>query len=170
MPSNREVQKKRHETILEILRGDQPVSQQRDLVQMLQERGIPATQSSVSRDLKEIGAYRAGERWKLPDWVEGSLFSKVIDYVREFKHAGPHMTLIETATGAGAVVAQAINGSHWEEIVGTVEGANSVLVLTDDAFNQRILRLRLDRCLMAAFEPVEDPNDVYFNHEDVEFE
>ncbi len=170
MPSSREVQKKRHEAILEILRKDQPVSQQKDLVQMLQERGIPATQSSVSRDLKEIGALRAGDRWRLPDWVEGSLFSKVIDYVREVRQAGPHMTLIATAVGAGAVVAQAINGSQWEEIVGTVEGANSVLVLTEDASKQRILLVRLERCMTAAFEPSDFPEEGYFEQEDLEFE
>lgn len=169
MPSSREVQEQRRKAILEILQGDHPVSQQKDLVQMLQQRGIAATQSSVSRDLKEIGAVRFGDRWRLPDWVEGSLFSKVVDYVREVRQAGPHMTLVTTASGAGAVVAQAINASHWEEIVGTVEGANSVLVLTEDAFNQRLLYLRLERCLGAhdeyAFE-----EEGYFEHEGAEFE
>lgn len=165
MPSSREVQEQRRNAILEILQGDRPVSQQKDLVQMLQQRGIAATQSSVSRDLKEIGAVRFGDRWRLPDWVEGSLFSKVVDYVMEVRQAGPHMTLIATAAGAGAVVAQAINASHWEEIVGTVEGANSVLVLTEDAFNQRLLHLRLERCL-SALEVFDDESDLY--HEDFE--
>jgi transcriptional regulator of arginine metabolism len=159
MPSSREVQEQRRQAIREILSEGHTVSQQKDLVQMLQARGIAATQSSVSRDLKEIGAVRFGDQWRLPDWVEGSLFSKVVDYVWSVRHAGPHMTLILTAGGAGAVVARAINQSAWEEIVGTVEGASSVLVLTGDAFNQRLLHLRLARCLEAREEY---PDQSYF--------
>lgn len=150
MPSSREVQEKRRQAIVEILR-DRSISQQRDLVRMLLDRGITATQSSVSRDLKEIGAVRAGERWRLPDWAEGSLFSKVVHYVLDVRTAGPHLTLIETAPGAGAVVAQAVNGSHWEEIVGMVEGAGSVLLLTEDALKQRLLLARLHNS-RSAFE------------------
>lgn len=147
MPSSRQVQERRREGILKILKGEERVSQQKEIVRKLREMGIPATQSSVSRDLGELGALRIGDHWRLPDWAEDSPFSKVVDYVEEVKPAGPYMTLIKTLPGAGAVVAQAIDASPWDDVVGTVAGINSVLVLTEDAFDQKLLFLRLERYL-----------------------
>lgn len=145
MPSNRDIREQRRTAIREILMGEQPVSQQKELMQLLQKRGIPATQSSVSRDLAEIGAVRIGERWRLPDWVVGSPFSQVLNYVREVKPAGPHMTLINTSPGSGVIVARAIEASQWDDVVGTMAGLDSVLVLTADALDQRLLLLRIER-------------------------
>ena len=85
MPSSREIRDQRRAAILEILQGDQPVSQQKEIVQRLQAQGIAATQSSVSRDLAELGAVRVGDEWRLPDWSADSPFSKVVDYVEEVK-------------------------------------------------------------------------------------
>ena len=65
MPSSREVQEKRRMGIMKILKGDEPVSQQKEIVQKLLEMGIPATQSSVSRDLAELGALRIHDQWML---------------------------------------------------------------------------------------------------------
>lgn len=52
MPSDREVQAQRRQAIMEILAGDRKVLEQKELVELLQKRGIQATQSSISRDLK----------------------------------------------------------------------------------------------------------------------
>lgn len=159
MPSSREIRDQRRAAILEILRGDQPVTQQREIVQRLQEKGIAATQSSVSRDLAELGAVRIGDEWRLPDWSADSPFSKVVDYVEEVKPAGPYSTLIKTLPGAGGVVAQAIDASPWDDVVGTVAGPNSVLVLTEDAFDQKLLFLRLERYLQPEEEFVEETTE-----------
>jgi transcriptional regulator of arginine metabolism len=146
MPAKPSVQQRRREAILEILMGDEAVPQQKDFVNLLRERGIPATQSSVSRDLADIGAVRIGESWVIPDWVGiVSPFEKVIGFVKEVKSAGPYQTLIVTAPGAAGVVAQAIDSSEWEDVVGTVAGLSSVLVLTEGAFFQKLLFMRLNR-------------------------
>lgn len=169
MPSSREVQERRRAGILKILQAEEPVSQQKEIVQKLMEMGIPATQSSVSRDLGQLGAVRIGDQWRLPDWEAESPFSKVVDYVEEVKPAGPYMTLIKTQPGAGAIVAQAIDASPWDDVVGTVAGPNSVLVLTEDAFDQKLLFLRLERYLQEDEElelPEEDLGEEYLAAED----
>src|SRR5688500_2169138 len=105
--------------------------------------GIPATQSSVSRDLADIGAFRINDRWVLTGMDEGGVFEKAAKYVKEVRPAGPHLTLLATEPGAGTLVAQAIEESKWDEIVGTVGGLNSVLILTRDALFQKLLLKRL---------------------------
>lgn len=143
MPADRTVQERRRQAILEILRSNEQVGQQRELVQLLNERGIPATQSSVSRDLGEIGAIRLGEKWVLPDWLgTPSPIEKVADYILEARSAGPHQTLMTTTPGAGPIVAKAVDDSAYEYVVGTVAGFNSVLILTSTLFDQKMLFAR----------------------------
>lgn len=143
MPSDRETHEKRKLAILKILKEDEPIMQQKDLVLKLQEMGIPATQSSVSRDLNDIGAVRIRGQWMLMGMHDVGLFERVAKHVTDVKFAGPNLTLIKTQPGAGTLVAQVIEESEWDEVVGTVAGLNSVLVLTHDAFFQKLLSTRL---------------------------
>jgi len=143
MPSDRKSQELRREAIQEILKGDHTVEDQKGLVDLLRERGIAATQSSISRDLQELGAVRVKGHYEIPSWAEEdeeeSPFRRVLGFIRRVKPAGPYQTLLLTDPGAASLVAQAIDESEWEDIVGTLAGDNSVLVLTDNSFFQRLL-------------------------------
>lgn len=143
MPSDRDVQDKRRLAILKILKGDEPITQQKDLVEKLKGMGIAATQSSVSRDLSEIGAVRIRGQWMVIGMHDVGVFEGVAQHVTEVRFAGPNLTLIKTHPGAGTLVARVIEESEWDEIVGTVAGLNSVLVLTHDAFFQKLFSTRL---------------------------
>lgn len=147
MSSDRELQAKRREAILEMLAGDERFTDQRDLVARLRERGIPATQSSISRDLKFLGAVRTKGYYEIPSWMEeeeeDSPFRKVVPFIRHVRQAGPYQLFIVTAPGAGRVVAQAITQSGWEDIVGILEGDSGVLILTENFFFQRLVYSRL---------------------------
>jgi transcriptional regulator of arginine metabolism len=149
MSSDREIQARRRQAIIEVLGEGRRVSEQKELVELLRARGIPATQSSISRDLKVLGAVRTQGYYEIPSWTdeeeeEGvSPFRKVIPFVRAVKPAGPHQMLVVTEPGAGRVVSRAIAESEWEEIVGTVEGDSGVLILTENFFFQRLVYERL---------------------------
>ena len=147
MPADREGQRQRREAIREILMGESQVEEQRELVEKLREKGIKATQSSVSRDLRDLGAVRSKGYYMIPSWAdeeeEESPFRKVVDFIEEVKPAGPYQTLLITEAGAAGVVAQAIDAAEWEDIVGTLAGDNSVLILTENAFFQKLLFDRL---------------------------
>ena len=143
MPSDREAHEKRKLAILKILKDDEPITQQKEIVQKLLEMGIPATQSSVSRDLSDIGAVRIRGQWMLVGIHDVGVFEKVAKHVTEVRFAGPNLMLLKTQPGAGALVAQALDESEWDEVEGTVAGLNSVLILTHDAFFQRIVNVRL---------------------------
>lgn len=150
MAADREVQARRRQAILELLLGEQQFTEQQELVDRLRARGIPATQSSISRDLKALGAVRTQGYYEIPSWIdedeEGekiSPFRRVTSFIRKVKQAGPHQLLLVTTPGAGRVVAQGIDDSRWEDIVGTVNGDSSVLILTENFIFQRLVYERL---------------------------
>jgi len=145
MPSDREIRERRRQAIREILLHEEPVEQQQDLVDRLRARGFSATQSNVSRDLRDIGAVRAQGQYMIPSWTqsEDSPFRKVVPFIRKVKAAGPHQLLVVTDPGAGALVAQAIEDDQWTDLVGTVSGHSSVLILTENAFFQKLVYQRI---------------------------
>lgn len=155
MSSDREVQGRRREALLKILMGDQRVSEQKELVDRLRAMGIPATQPSVSRDLKALGAVRTQGHYEIPSWADeeeedgGSPFRRAVPFVRRVKQAGPYQLLLVTDAGAGRIVSQAINDSVWEDVVGTVDGDSVVLILTENSFFQRLVYERLKYFLAA---------------------
>ena len=103
MPSDRETRERRRQAIREILLHDEPVEQQQDLVDRLRARGFAATQSNVSRDLRDIGAVRAQGQYMIPSWTqsEDSPFRKIVPFIRKINAAGPHQLLVVTDPGAG---------------------------------------------------------------------
>jgi transcriptional regulator of arginine metabolism len=145
MPSDREIRERRRQAIREILSNETPIDHQQDLVDRLRARGFAATQSNVSRDLRDIGAVRSQGTYVVPAWTqsEDSPFRKVVPFIRRVKAAGPYQLLIVTDPGAGEVVAQAIEDDNWTDLVGTVAGYGSVLLLSDNFFTQKLAIQRL---------------------------
>jgi len=122
-----------------------PVGRQQDLVRLLGRAGHHATQSSVSRDLRELGVAKQGDRYVLPDESAPVLddFAAVAAFVRDLKAAGPCLTVIRTTAGAAQSVAIVLDRSQWPEIVGTLSGDDTIFVATQGAAAQRRLIARL---------------------------
>lgn len=118
------------------------VTSQAQLVELLSADGIVATQATVSRDLEELGAIKVrvsgGEsvyavpelpkdqaapedhlRRVMSDWVVEVTFSSVI-------------VLLRTPPGCAHVVASALDRSQMKEILGTVGGDDTVLVVAHE--------------------------------------
>lgn len=152
MPNPGLEQSARHDAIRELLR-DGPVPTQQGLVDALRALGIAATQSSVSRDLREIGAIKTPEGYALTaedareDARSESQFTGIAELLREIRFAGPHLIVIRTAIGAAQRVALALDRSGWPEMVGNIGGDDTVFVATDSANGQKILVSRLERAL-----------------------
>ncbi|HEV8582844.1 MAG TPA: arginine repressor [Thermoanaerobaculia bacterium] len=146
MPADREYQRRRQMVIRDILRDEEPVADQAELVERLRQKGISAAQPSISRDLKELGAVRSGGRYYIPSWAERAdetPFRRVLPLIRSIRPAGPYQLVVLTMEGAGAAVAAAIDASDWEDLVGTIAGHSSVLLLTEGKFFQDLLIYRL---------------------------
>jgi transcriptional regulator of arginine metabolism len=136
----------RRTAIMRILRGG-VVRRQSDLAQLLKRDGFEVTQSSVSRDLRELGVLKASGRYLLPpDEVSRANgdFGALAQFVRAVRPAGSSITVIRTTIGAAPSVAVALDKAEWPEVVGTISGDDTIFVATQDARAQQRLIARLD--------------------------
>ena len=130
---------KRRQTILEIL-ANQPVGRQSDFVSLLAERGVIATQSSISRDLRELGVAKLGEGYaQLANETTTNTPDIPVEFIRGFAAAGDNLTVVKTASGAASRVALFLDRSSWPEIVGTISGDDTIFVATRNAREQKQL-------------------------------
>jgi transcriptional regulator of arginine metabolism len=136
----------RRDAILRILRGT-PVRKQDELVRLLRREGHEVTQSSISRDLRELGVLKASGRYLPPTALAvntHSDFHMLRQFVRSIATAGPSLIVVKTTIGAAQSVAAAIDKAEWPEIVGTISGDDTIFLATDTARAQAqaVTRLR----------------------------
>jgi transcriptional regulator of arginine metabolism len=139
----------RHATVLELI-GSHHVGSQEELRSLLQARGISVTQATLSRDLRELGVVRVpgdeGARYALPESVAGDAipalesllprFFSTIDGVGE-------LAVLKTLASGAQPVSEAIDGAGWTEVVGTVAGENTILIICRSAQARQDVVLRL---------------------------
>ncbi len=123
-----------------------PVRRQADLVRLLKKAGYDATQSSISRDLRDLGVLKASGRYVLPpDEVTRANgdFGTLAEFVRQLRRAGPSITVLRTTIGAAQSVAVAIDRAEWPEVAGTISGDDTIFIATTNARAQDELIGRL---------------------------
>jgi transcriptional regulator of arginine metabolism len=138
-------QLQRRGAIVRILR-DGLVRKQQDLVRLLKKSGVEATQSSISRDLRDLGVSKASGRYVLPpDEVTRANgdFAMLAQFVRQLRRAGPAITVLRTTIGAAQSVAVAIDKAAWPEVAGTISGDDTIFIATANARAQHELVARL---------------------------
>ena len=118
------------------------VTSQAQLVELLAEEGIVATQATVSRDLEELGAikvrvsgsdsvYAVPELPKDQAAPEEHLRRVMSDWVVEVTYSSV-IVLLRTPPGCAHVVASALDRSQMKEILGTVAGDDTVMVIANE--------------------------------------
>jgi transcriptional regulator of arginine metabolism len=132
-------------TMLAKIIREQTVGRQTELVAMLRKQGYVATQSSVSRDLRELGVAKMGDRYVLPETAVSpkSDFSTLKQFVSARLTAGTNLTVLKTAVGSAQSVAVAIDIARWPEVVGTISGDDTIFIATAGVREQRKLADRL---------------------------
>ena len=124
---------------------EQAVGRQSELVAMLRKHGHAATQSSVSRDLRELGVAKLADRYVLPDMsgAPNNDFSTLKQFVNAQLTAGTNLTVLKTTIGSAQSVAVAIDTARWPEVIGTISGDDTIFIATAGAREQRKLGDRL---------------------------
>jgi transcriptional regulator of arginine metabolism len=138
-------QLERRGAIVRILK-DGLVKKQADLVRLLKKEGHGATQSSISRDLRDLGVLKARGRYVLPpDEITRANgdFGTLAQFVRELRSAGPSITVLRTTIGAAQSVAVAIDKAQWPEVAGTLSGDDTIFIATANVRAQQELVSRL---------------------------
>jgi len=137
----------RHKAILDLL-DDGPVASQEVLQQILERKGFEVGQATLSRDIHELklvkgpegyrrAADRAGSEGVLP-----SVMQLAHQFVVEIRQA-QNMLVVKTTVGSAQPVAAAFDASHWPEVVGTIAGDDTVLVVSTDAKKAQALVRRI---------------------------
>jgi transcriptional regulator of arginine metabolism len=138
-------QLERRGAIVRILRAG-VVRKQSDLVRLLKKEGHEATQSSISRDFRDLGVLKASGRYVLPpeevSRANGD-FDTLARFVRELRPAGTSITVLRTTIGAAQSVAVAIDKVQWPEVAGTISGDDTIFIATATLRDQQALIERL---------------------------
>ena len=115
----------RQRAILDLVR-ERPVQTQHELALALAERGYPATQATVSRDVQELGLVRTGSGYRIGTRV--SVMTELVLSVTEVEF----LVVIRTPPGTANVVARAIDESDLDGIAGTVAGDDTIIAVLSD--------------------------------------
>jgi transcriptional regulator of arginine metabolism len=137
----------RQQTIIELAQ-ESPLPNQQELCKVLAKRGFPVTQATLSRDLNQLRLVKTSEGYILPgdDTPAEPLpaVSRVVrEFVREVRRA-QNLLVIKTIPGSAQPVAVAVDAEGWDDVVGTVAGDDTLLVVTADNKSARNLQTRLE--------------------------
>ncbi|MBV9087618.1 MAG: ArgR family transcriptional regulator [Acidobacteriaceae bacterium] len=118
-----------------VQRGE--MASQDDLRRALLRHGLRVTQATLSRDLHELGVVKTGTGYALApeDSVDSpalpTLERLVREFVREVRRA-QNQVVLKTTVGSAQPVAAAIDGEEWPEVVGTIGGDDTILIISPD--------------------------------------
>lgn len=144
---------KRQRAILSLIAA-RPVRSQDELAALLEQQGYEVTQATVSRDIKELGLLKvplkggAGGAFKYVEPTLGTAYTSrlhrsVAELVVSVRHA-VNQIVLRTHPGSGMMLAAAIDGADWPEVLGTIGGDDTVLVITESAEKTPMIRQRFE--------------------------
>lgn len=145
MPANPENQAERRSAIKTML-AERPIGTQAEIVHELQQAGFLATQSSISRDFRELGVQKTPAGYQLPgrENIASHAMADALSYLRGVHTAGSHLVVLKTATGAAQRLALEIDRADWPEVIGTVSGDDTIFVATGSQSDSRNLLRRIN--------------------------
>lgn len=127
--------RERHDTILEII-ANRVVSSQEDLRKMLLQRGWDVTQATLSRDLRELRLARVptpeGARYAVTDGnIEESraALDTLLPQLFLRIEGVSEMLVLRTVPGGAQPIAAALDGEGWSDVLGTVGGDDTILII-----------------------------------------
>ncbi|MGH9521411.1 MAG: arginine repressor [Terriglobales bacterium] len=143
----------RHRRILDLIVREAVLTQE-ELVDRLAKAGLHVTQATLSRDIKELGLVKTPEGYSTPGELAGEaapaappLSHLLLEFVVEVKEA-QNLLVIRTTAGSAQPVAAALDADRWPELLGTLAGDDTILVVAASVKQARELGKRI-RELMA---------------------
>ena len=140
----------RHAQILSVIRENRVTSQEA-LRELLHERGTEVTQATLSRDMRELRLVKVPDadgtgHYSLPDeWESTPPLESLLPTLFHSVDGVDHLLVIHTMKGAAQTVAAAIDWEEWPEVVGTLAGDDTILIIVRDPASLPELRERIER-------------------------
>jgi len=142
------IKNRRHKIIREII-GNKNIETQFQLTDELRKHGFNVTQATISRDIKEMGLIKtnSGEntfRYSFPPGImAGNTFDRVKKMLRDnmlnAAYSG-NIIVLHTLPGTAQGIAFCLDGLAWKDILGTVAGDDTIiLIVKEDKSPQEII-------------------------------
>lgn len=149
MSSERSVSKRdRQHAILEFIRSHR-VTSQMELRDLLEGKGIGVTQATLSRDLRDLRLVKVpgaegGGHYTLPEeWEHSPPLESLLPTLFISAEGTGNLLVVRTMTGGAQAVALGIDWEEWPEVLGTIAGDDTILLILRDAKYQEEIRIRL---------------------------
>jgi transcriptional regulator of arginine metabolism len=143
---------RRQSAIVDAIRRE-PIRSQEQLRRAIRTAGFDVTQATLSRDIRELALVKGGPDGAYQDPAQpgtnghGSaarLQKAVAEYLGRMEQV-QQLVLLRTGPGQAQILAVALDSAEWPEVVGTVAGDDTILVIARDARRAREVVRRLDR-------------------------
>lgn len=146
----------RHARIVELIRT-RPVHSQTELADLLAASGIQVTQATLSRDLEELGAvklrgsdgapaaYLVPEEGTPPLRPAEQAPARLVRLLRELltgADASGNLVVLRTPPGAAQFLASALDRSGLPDVIGTIAGDDTILVVARESMGGRALAMK----------------------------
>ncbi|BAL91373.1 putative repressor of arg regulon [Actinoplanes missouriensis 431] len=131
----------RHARIVELIRS-RTVRSQTELADLLAHEGVQVTQATLSRDLEELNAVKVSGAYLIPEDGKRPLRetsqgpARLIRLLRELLtgvDSSGNIAVLRTPPGAAQFLASALDRSGLADVVGTIAGDDTILVVARDA-------------------------------------
>ena len=141
----------RHARIVELIR-DQAVRSQTELAELLAGEGVQVTQATLSRDLEELRAVKVSGAYLIPEDGTRPLReaenapARLLRLLRELLtgvDASGNIAVLRTPPGAAQFLASALDRSGLTDVVGTIAGDDTILVVARDVTGGKALADKL---------------------------
>jgi transcriptional regulator of arginine metabolism len=137
----------RHNAIRELL-TTVAVTSQDELRKKLARRGFHVTQATLSRDIRELKLNKGPDGYALPAGaVEDEDLPGIDDVLENFGlevRQAQNLLVLVTTTGSAQPVAAAVDYEDWPEVVGSIAGDDTVLIICANEAQASLLRARIE--------------------------
>jgi len=132
----------RHGQILKLVRT-KGIHTQDELARELQQAGLAATQVTLSRDIRELHLVKTREGYReiLPEEGGPSFATLAGEFLQDVR-AAQNLVVLKTSPGHANSVAVALDSEEWPEVVGTLAGDDTILVIASDNATAEKVRSR----------------------------
>ena len=118
--------------ILKLIRAKR-ISTQEELAHELKAQGIAATQVTLSRDIRDLRLAKTHEGYREVGSDEsGPQFAMLASEFLLDVRCAQNLVVLRTAPGHANSVAVALDNEEWSEVVGTIAGDDTILVIAPD--------------------------------------
>ena len=136
----------RHNLILEIIET-KDIETQEELAEELKNRGVRVTQATVSRDIKELRLLKVlsehgGYKYATVERAEKGMndrFARILAESIVNMEAVNNLIVVNTLSASASAAGEAIDSMKWSEVMGTIAGDNTLLIITRSSEAAEIL-------------------------------